>query len=93
MLDLFHECLRTGTAYWYDTRQPPLRVLLQNFNKCFLNLGSRHTSMGMPPSPGALSSFICLREMLTSASEKVSVSMLRSHRLDQLDGWMFLYYL
>ena len=40
------------------------------------NLGSGHTSMGMPSSPGALPSFICLIAMLTSASEKMSVSML-----------------
>ena len=50
--------------------------------------------MGMPFSHGALPSFICLIAMLTSASEKMSVSMLGwSHRSDQLDGWMFSYYL
>ena len=54
----------------------PKSVLLQNFSKSFLNLDSHHTSMGMPSSPGALPSFICLIAMLTSASEKMSVSML-----------------
>ena len=49
---------------------------LQNFNEYLLNLGSRHTSMGMPSSPGGLPSFICLIAMLTSASENMSVSML-----------------
>ena len=50
--------------------------------------------MGMLSSPGALPSFICLIAMLTSASDKVSVSMLGwSHRSDQLDGWMCSYYL
>ena len=38
-------------------------VLLQNFSKSFLNLGSRHTSMGMLFSPGTLPSFICLIAM------------------------------
>ena len=49
--------------------------------------------MGMLRSPGTLPSFICLITMLTSASEKMSVSMLGSHRSDQVDGWMFSYYL
>ena len=54
----------------------PKYVSLQNFNKSFLNLVSRHTSTGMPFRPDALPSFICLIAMLTSANEKVSVSML-----------------
>ena len=34
----------------------PKYVSLQNFNKSFLNLGSCHTSMEMPSSPGVLPS-------------------------------------
>ena len=58
-----------------------------------VNLDNRHTSAGMPSSPGVLPSFICLVAVLT-ASEKMSVSVLRLvHRSDQLDGWMCSYHL
>ena len=86
--------------YWYETRDPPggglfrNYVSLYNFTKSFFNLGSRHTSVGMPSSPGALPSFICLMVLSTSANEEVSVSLLRlAHISDQLDGWMCSYYL
>ena len=41
----------------------PKNVSLQNLNKYFLNLGSRHTSMRTPSIPAALPSFICLIAM------------------------------
>ena len=60
-------------------------VSLQSINKSFINMGSRHTSKGISSSPWALLSFICLIAMLTSASEKMSVSMLGFFLTDRIN--------
>ena len=49
--------------------------------------------MGMASSPGTLPSFICLIAMLTSASEKMSVSMLEFAMIDVIEKlYTVIYY-
>ena len=49
--------------------------------------GSRHTPMGMPSSPEALPSFICLVAMLTSASDEDVGINVRVGLIDRIN-WM-----
>ena len=62
VLDLFHDGFQEVSDIGTILVIPcsggvfPKYVSLQIFNKYFPNLGSRHTSIGMPSSPGALPS-------------------------------------